>query len=649
MLLSKQAAKIGSFKVIVTDPWKDSYSYQWQGRKKETTVFRCRLVNCDDHSVYCNGEYKQKGTNKSEFEKHMKAYVHGTTIVLKAVSLVDDAKTQYNGCTVRVTVNMASTTISKVLEHHSAVQPVPKTTIAETTHLRQDQNFDLTAFVLSRSNERKGGDSRKAFDLELADGSTDEASGKVQTMSVTVFAPDANSATMLEFADKAIEGQYPVSFFNLRGAKVQGQDAFTFTSARNGFSMVVAKSEKAVDMRARAPALYNLDEKAAVPQRQWFPSDSFSSHAATLTTIKNIIDMGTPVTGIEDIDADKTLWQLNWVQVLEPAQGTTLRTQDEARLWFPVTLRDFSGSASMYITEAGALKLSKQPDVDSFAKAHNEGRLCFPIVSSVKIVRKKAENSTVNFYVVDCEEQRYESAPTTSTFDLVKLLPRQAHSSSVEQPADTFVAAMLKDIRASSFYPLSVRYAQQPLSQTKEPSVADVIKGKTVYNCTSILALVSSTKTSEKKTMNDKGTTVTTQGVKDLLGNDGREYTLTAHCTTDTHMDFMLTPPKRARYQAALVVICGTLDESKSGSSAEQPVENFLVESILPLHEEDAKIAKVSLLSLISLIALAGQLRGEKRENSGWSELASPCKIAKCRSLARYPTGDEIPAYSQSL
>ena len=147
---------------------------------------------------------------------------------------------------------MASTTLSKVLEHHSVVQPVPKTTITETTQLRQDQNFDLTALVQSRSQERKGGDSRKAFDLELADGSMDETSGKVQTMSVTVFAPDARIDTMLEFADKAISDTDPVSFSNLRGAKVQGQDAFTFTSAYKGSSMVVAKSQKAEDMRARA-------------------------------------------------------------------------------------------------------------------------------------------------------------------------------------------------------------------------------------------------------------------------------------------------------------------------------------------------------------------------------------------------------------
>ena len=127
----------------------------------------------------------------------MKAYRHGSTLVMKAVSLVDNAHRQYNSCSVRVAVSMASTTLSTVLEDNSAVQPVPKTTVAETTQLQQDQNFDLTALVLSRSQERNGGDGRKAFNLELADGSMEEASGKVQTMSLTLFAADAQLTTML--------------------------------------------------------------------------------------------------------------------------------------------------------------------------------------------------------------------------------------------------------------------------------------------------------------------------------------------------------------------------------------------------------------------------------------------------------------------
>ena len=163
------------------------------------------------------------------------------------------------------------------------------------------------------------------------------------------------------------------------------------------------------------------------------------------------------------------------------------------------------------------------------------------------------------------------------------------------------------------------------------------------------MALVASTKVTHKEAINEKGKAVITHGVKDLLANDGREYTLTAHCTTETHMDFMLTPPTRATEQAALIVICGTLDDVKGSTSAEQPVRNFLVESVLQLHDDDAKVAEQSLLKLISLIAFAGQSTAMKRENSDGSANNSPANIAKCWKLSRYPTGEGIPAYKQAM
>ena len=124
MLSSKQSAKFGSFKVIVCDPMPDSYTYYYNRKNRETKLWRCVLVSCDDHSVDCLGEYKLKAGKQADFERHQRDYVHGTTVVLKAVSLVDDAKSQYNSCSVRVTVNMASTTLSWCIENHSAVQPL---------------------------------------------------------------------------------------------------------------------------------------------------------------------------------------------------------------------------------------------------------------------------------------------------------------------------------------------------------------------------------------------------------------------------------------------------------------------------------------------------------------------------------------------
>ena len=120
MLRSKHTAKISAFKVIVCYPWNDTYKYQWEGKPRETTTWRCVLLNADDFTEYCSGEYKLTAKNKSSFEKHVKAYRHGTTLVMKAVSLVDNAQMQYNSCSIRVTVNMASTTLSTVLEDNSA-------------------------------------------------------------------------------------------------------------------------------------------------------------------------------------------------------------------------------------------------------------------------------------------------------------------------------------------------------------------------------------------------------------------------------------------------------------------------------------------------------------------------------------------------
>ena len=65
MLLSKQSGKIGTFKVIVCNPWTDTYEYQWERTLRETTAWRCVLVSADVPTVYCNGEYKLTTKNKA--------------------------------------------------------------------------------------------------------------------------------------------------------------------------------------------------------------------------------------------------------------------------------------------------------------------------------------------------------------------------------------------------------------------------------------------------------------------------------------------------------------------------------------------------------------------------------------------------------
>ena len=653
MLVSKQSWKVGSFKVIVCNPWTDTYTYEWQGKQRETTAWRCNLVDAADPTLYCMGEFKLTAKNKQAFEKNAKTHVQGTQLVMSNVSPVENSKAEYMSCSVRVNVNMASTKLTGIFGSPSAVQPAPKTEVARTKDIHQNQSFDLTACILSRSDPRKGGEGRKAFDIELADGSKDETSGKVQTIDLTVFAAESDMPGLLDFADNSIKQQDPVSFFNLRGSWDAEQNAWGFASARKGFLMMVANSARAMEMRSKAAELYNLQEKAAVPQTRWIPTESFAAQAGVGVTLKFLKAMEMSDTGIQDIDSESTVWQINWAQVLEPPPGTQLRNKEASRLWFPVLIRDFDASMTIYMTEQAALKCSKQTDADSFEEAHRAGRLAFPIVSSAKVLRKKGDNSQVDFQIVDCDEQDYAQAPTTKSLEMLTMLPRQVQKSGVGQPADIFVAAPLGDIHASTFYPLTVRYEQQELPEILRAPQADPAsppaKGPITCHCTSVLALVSSTKASKKATINETGTTVVTEGVKDLLADDGREYTLTSHCTTDTHMDFMLTPAKRANQQNALVVICGIIEQNSQDSSAVQPARNFLVESVILLHNDDARAAKTSLLKLVSLIALAGHSAVVKRDRSDWSADANPAKMPKCCSIARYPTGEEIPEYKRPV
>ena len=111
--------------MTVWKPWTDTYTYEWAGQKRETTAWRCTLVDTADPTQYCLGELKLT-KNKDAFDKHVKTHVQGAQLVMSNISPVEGSKTQYMGCSVRVNVNMASTTLTGIFGAPSAAQPVPK-------------------------------------------------------------------------------------------------------------------------------------------------------------------------------------------------------------------------------------------------------------------------------------------------------------------------------------------------------------------------------------------------------------------------------------------------------------------------------------------------------------------------------------------
>ena len=102
-----------------------------EGKKRETTAWRCTLVDAADPTQYCMGEFKLTTRNKDAFDKHVKTHVQGAQLVMSNISPVEGSKTQYMSCSVRVNVNMASTTLTGIFGASSDAQPVPKTTVAK--------------------------------------------------------------------------------------------------------------------------------------------------------------------------------------------------------------------------------------------------------------------------------------------------------------------------------------------------------------------------------------------------------------------------------------------------------------------------------------------------------------------------------------
>ena len=176
---------------------------------------------------------------------------------------------------------------------------------------------------------------------------------------------------------------------------------------------------------------------------EWVARD-FSTELATETMCALFKPIANTVTtGVDALDtAKETFWQLNWVRVEEPPAGSTIRTNDGKRLWFPVTVRDCTGTLTLYIQEAAALKLSGFDDADDFETAFVAGKVRFPQMASVKIIRTlktaiqvEQPPVQVDVRIVDAACQTLAESPTEASARLLPFLNTENTTSDVAMPA----------------------------------------------------------------------------------------------------------------------------------------------------------------------------------------------------------------------
>ena len=183
------------------------------------------------------------------------------------------------------------------------------------------------------------------------------------------------------------------------------------------------------------------------------------------------------------MDGEESIWQLNWLRVYEPSTGDPVVSSDgKNRLWFPVTLRGQSFHLTLYITERAALRLSGHESVASFIAAHEAGKLWFPVVCSLKILRKRsnmkpstaiansagqpAHKHDFDVHIVDAGEQDLTQAPTMQSLLLLDMMASRLDS------VDVFLPAGLHMIHKSVHYSLVVHCAPQDLVEELEKDLA---------------------------------------------------------------------------------------------------------------------------------------------------------------------------------
>jgi hypothetical protein len=440
-----------------------------------------------------------------------------------------------------------------------------------------------------------------------------------------------------------------MSFFCISGAQDE-TGKFCFRNTRHTF-ITKGVGTKAEQLNTNTE-LHNLQDadtvvfelQTATAARDWSNEPGRETRCGLLSTFART------ATGVPELDRGETVWQCNWVRVSEPAEGQSMRNQFGG-LWLPLTFRDDTGTALLYITENAAVKLANVVDAAEFEQLHAEGRLRLPFFASIKVQRRPSNLSTVqpgtddndafNFdcFIVDAAEQDMNEIPSVRS---TQLLPMLSHS------VDSVLPAALAMIRRSDHYTMAVQYITQEVPPELCQVASKSVVGVTMLRpCSRAFALVFSTKRSKVSDAGVGGHKLVTDDVVDCLQTHSsttqEKYKLTSFCNLDNVTDFKLDPPKGAKVQAALVSVTGFIDEKTD--SGEQSVQSLLVDDVQLLTPAQADALKPMLAKMLYFAALAGQV-SRKRAREPWSPEENPAKAAACRVLGRSPTGPSLPDYS---
>ena len=371
----------------------------------------------------------------------------------------------------------------------------------------------------------------------------------------------------------------------------------------------------------------------------------FAGEEATLTVcallsaiLRSSMSLGTG--GDADPAENDAVFQVNHCHVEVPGPGESVVTKDKERIWFQARVMDMTGAVHIGVREKAALALAEVSTKAEFERAHANGDLVFPALSSVRIhvrLRHSRDGSDsqggaeepalakeLTGVLVEAEEQDLAKMPTQAILDLKPLL-RPLSLSTQE-----FRVARFAEIQSKAH-------------------VGMVIDNQ---RCELVLVLAAATEKSQFQKFGDGYRLVTKNIVDGVCVPEGSQsertvpqnpYTLVSICTEQNLTNYKLGPQRKGGLQYALVVVSGMREEAATG--AEEPsCKTFMVERIQLLDTEAVEPCK-KLLGKLAFARSDMVFEGSKRDRTAWSsETGTPSsKGKKVRRLSESPTDVSLP------
>ena len=190
-------------------------------------------------------------------------------------------------------------------------------------------------------------------------------------------------------------------------------------------------------------------------EKEWLATDKKYEGIATETFCGHVESRQT-FTGIDALDTELTLWQINWV--FPSLLGDSHVTEDGGRLWLQMFLQVVSGSFKARMGEKCALELAQIESKEKFLAATEESDPIFPTIISVKVARQvktlQGRDNQTFLQIVGAQPQTYSDPRTASSLQLIPLLWSFTGLSSGVLPGT------LDSLRTSPLYPIGVQYKQ---------------------------------------------------------------------------------------------------------------------------------------------------------------------------------------------